>query len=113
MRKWHEEGDTGSLGRLIAACLPMVDRAARKRARSMGEYEQMVSLGYLAMIRAIDRCRDDESVDPVMQIHGLVSTAMEMATHGNTRPRVTARRRARRSVKAQMVTFRDSVAPSP
>lgn len=107
MNRWHETGDTGALGKMIADCLPLVDRSARRLARDRKQYEELVSVGYLAMIRAIHRYREVPESDPVMHIHGHIGSAMEVVLPDQPTRSVPRRSRVKRSERA-----RDSIAPS-
>jgi DNA-directed RNA polymerase sigma subunit (sigma70/sigma32) len=78
LRRWHEDGNTAALSSLITEALPLVDYAARQRARTEREYEDLVALGYLAMIKAIDRYETVDGVDPVLHLHAWIGAALEM-----------------------------------
>jgi RNA polymerase sigma-B factor len=63
LRAYHEQGDLGARDRLIKQYLPLVRSRARRFAGSHEPYEDLVQIGAIGLINAIDRYRLDRGVD--------------------------------------------------
>lgn len=55
LRDYHLNGDAGARERLIEMYLPLVSALARRYARGEADYEDLVQVGSIGLIKAIDR----------------------------------------------------------
>jgi RNA polymerase sigma-B factor len=55
LRDYHEHGDLGARERLIQQYMPLVKNLARRHSRGNEQYEDLVQVGCIGLIKAIDR----------------------------------------------------------
>jgi RNA polymerase sigma-B factor len=55
LREYHVKGDTSARDRLIELYMPLVGSVARRYARGGEDYEDLVQVGSIGLIKAIDR----------------------------------------------------------
>jgi RNA polymerase sigma-B factor len=55
LRAYHVGGDTGARARLIELYMPLVASVARRYARGGNDYDDLVQVGSIGLIKAIDR----------------------------------------------------------
>lgn len=55
LREYHLRGDAGARERLIALYMPLVGSVAKRYARGGEDYEDLVQVGSIGLIKAIDR----------------------------------------------------------
>ena len=63
LRRYHRHGDMGARDRLIRQYLPLVRRLARRHAGCGEQLEDLVQVGSIGLIKAIDRFQLDRGVD--------------------------------------------------
>jgi RNA polymerase sigma-B factor len=63
LREYHRNGDLGARDRLIREYLPLVRRLARSHGGRGEQYEDLVQIGSIGLIKAIDRFQIDRGVD--------------------------------------------------
>jgi RNA polymerase sigma-B factor len=63
LRRYHHYGDMGARDRLIRQYLPLVRRLARQHAGRGEQLEDLVQVGSIGLIKAIDRFQIDRGVD--------------------------------------------------
>jgi RNA polymerase sigma-B factor len=63
LRRYHRHGDLGARDRLIQQYLPLVRRLARQHAGRGEQLEDLVQIGSIGLIKAIDRFQIDRGVD--------------------------------------------------
>jgi RNA polymerase sigma-B factor len=63
LREYHRNGDLGARDRLIRQYLPLVRRLARRHAGRGEQFEDLVQIGSIGLIKAIDRFQLDRGVD--------------------------------------------------
>lgn len=63
LRRYHRHGDLGARDRLIRQYLPLVRRLARQHAGHGEQFEDLVQVGSIGLIKAIDRFQIDRGVD--------------------------------------------------
>lgn len=63
LRRYHRLGDMGARDRLIRQYLPLVRRLARQHAGRGEQLEDLVQVGSIGLIKAIDRFQIDRGVD--------------------------------------------------
>ena len=63
LREYHRHGDLGARGRLIQQYLPLVRRLARQYAGQGEQLEDLVQVGSIGLIKAIDRFQLERDVD--------------------------------------------------
>lgn len=63
LRRYHRNGDLGARERLIAQYLPLVRRLARQHSGRGEQLEDLVQVGSIGLIKAIDRFQLDRGVD--------------------------------------------------
>lgn len=63
LRRYHRQGDMGARDRLIRQYLPLVRRLARQHAGHGEQLEDLVQVGSIGLIKAIDRFQIDRGVD--------------------------------------------------
>jgi RNA polymerase sigma-B factor len=63
LREYHRNGDLGARDRLIRQYLPLVRRLARGHAGRGEQLEDLVQVGSIGLIKAIDRFQLDRGVD--------------------------------------------------
>jgi RNA polymerase sigma-B factor len=63
LRRYHRYGDMGARDRLIRQYLPLVRRLARQHAGRGEQLEDLVQVGSIGLIKAIDRFQIDRGVD--------------------------------------------------
>jgi RNA polymerase sigma-B factor len=63
LRRYHRHGDLGARDRLIRQYLPLVRRLARQHAGRGEQLEDLVQVGSIGLIKAIDRFQIDRGVD--------------------------------------------------
>lgn len=63
LRRYHRHGDLGARDRLIRQYLPLVRRLARQHAGHGEQLEDLVQVGSIGLIKAIDRFQIDRGVD--------------------------------------------------
>ena len=63
LRDYHRYGDRGARERLIAQYLPLVRRVARRYVGRGEQFEDLVQVGSIGLINAIDRFELDRGVD--------------------------------------------------
>lgn len=63
LRRYHRHGDMGARDRLIRQYLPLVRRLARQHAGHGEQFEDLVQVGSIGLIKAIDRFQIDRGVD--------------------------------------------------
>jgi RNA polymerase sigma-B factor len=63
LRRYHRHGDMGARDRLIRQYLPLVRRLARQHAGRGEQLEDLVQVGSIGLIKAIDRFQIDRGVD--------------------------------------------------
>jgi RNA polymerase sigma-B factor len=63
LRRYHRNGDLGARERLIRQYLPLVRRLARQHAGRGEQFEDLVQVGSIGLIKAIDRFQLDRGVD--------------------------------------------------
>ena len=55
LREYHEHGDLGARERLIQQYMPLVKSLARRHSRGGEQYEDLVQVGCIGLIKAVDR----------------------------------------------------------
>jgi RNA polymerase sigma-B factor len=55
LREYHEHGDLGARERLIQQYMPLVKSLARRHSRGGEHYEDLVQVGCIGLIKAVDR----------------------------------------------------------
>jgi RNA polymerase sigma-B factor len=63
LRDYHRHGDLGARARLIQQYLPLVRRLARRHVGHGEQFEDLVQVGSIGLIKAIDRFQLDRGVD--------------------------------------------------
>ena len=63
LHRYHRDGDLGARSRLIQQYLPLVRRLARRYVGHGEELEDLVQVGSIGLIKAIDRFQLDRGVD--------------------------------------------------
>ena len=63
LRDYHRHGDLGARSRLIQQYLPLVRRLARRHVGYGEQLEDLVQVGSIGLIKAIDRFQLDRGVD--------------------------------------------------
>jgi RNA polymerase sigma-B factor len=63
LREYHRNGDLSARDRLIRQYLPLVRRLARRHAGRGEQFEDLVQIGAIGLIKAIDRFQLDRGVD--------------------------------------------------
>jgi RNA polymerase sigma-B factor len=63
LRRYHRHGDLGARDRLIGQYLPLVRRLARQHSGRGEQFEDLVQVGSIGLIKAIDRFQIDRGVD--------------------------------------------------
>src|ERR687897_3766956 len=63
LRAYHERGDTAARDRLIRQYLPLVRKLARRHVGRGEQLEDLVQVGSIGLINAIDRFERDRGVD--------------------------------------------------
>jgi RNA polymerase sigma-B factor len=63
LRRYHRQGDLGARDRLIRQYLPLVRRLARSHAGRGEQLEDLVQVGSIGLIKAIDRFQLERGVD--------------------------------------------------
>jgi len=63
LRRYHRHGDRDARDRLIRQYLPLVRRLARQHAGRGEQLEDLVQVGSIGLIKAIDRFKLDRGVD--------------------------------------------------
>jgi RNA polymerase sigma-B factor len=63
LRRYHRHGDMGARDRLIRQYLPLVRRLARQHAGRGEQLEDLVQVGSIGLIKALDRFQIDRGVD--------------------------------------------------
>jgi RNA polymerase sigma-B factor len=63
LRRYHQHGDLGARDRLIRQYLPLVRRLARGHAGCGEQFEDLVQVGSIGLIKAIDRFQLERGVD--------------------------------------------------
>ncbi|MGH3080488.1 MAG: sigma-70 family RNA polymerase sigma factor [Gaiellaceae bacterium] len=63
LRRYHRHGDLGARDRLIRQYMPLVRRLARQHAGRGEQLEDLVQVGSIGLIKAIDRFQIDRGVD--------------------------------------------------
>jgi RNA polymerase sigma-B factor len=63
LRRYHRHGDLGARDRLIGQYLPLVRRLARQHSGRGEQLEDLVQVGSIGLIKAIDRFQLDRGVD--------------------------------------------------
>jgi RNA polymerase sigma-B factor len=63
LRRYHRHGDLGARDRLIGQYLPLVKRLARQHSGRGEQLEDLVQVGSIGLIKAIDRFQLDRGVD--------------------------------------------------
>jgi RNA polymerase sigma-B factor len=63
LREYHREGDLGARASLIQRYLPLVRRLARKHVGHGEQLDDLVQVGSIGLIKAIDRFQLDRGVD--------------------------------------------------
>jgi RNA polymerase sigma-B factor len=63
LRRYHRHGDLGARDRLIRQYLPLVRRLARQHAGRGEQLEDLVQVGSIGLIKAIDRFQLERGVD--------------------------------------------------
>ena len=63
LREYHEEGDLRARERLIQQYMPLVKSLARRHSNSGELYEDLVQVGAIGLIKAVDRFDVERSVD--------------------------------------------------
>lgn len=63
LREYHRSGDLRARERLIAQYLPLVRRVARRHLGRGEQFEDLVQVGSIGLIKAIDRFQLDRGVD--------------------------------------------------
>lgn len=63
LRRYHHYGDVRARERLISQYLPLVRRLARRHVGRGEPFEDLVQVGTIGLINAIDRFRLDRGVD--------------------------------------------------
>jgi RNA polymerase sigma-B factor len=63
LRDYHRHGDLGARSRLIQQYLPLVRRLARRHVGHGEQLEDLVQVGSIGLIKAIDRFQLDRGVD--------------------------------------------------
>jgi RNA polymerase sigma-B factor len=63
LRAYHEQGDWAARARLIQLYLPLVRRLARKHVGQGEQFEDLVQVGSIGLIKAIDRFQLERGVD--------------------------------------------------
>lgn len=63
LRRYHRHGDLGARDRLIRQYMPLVRRLARQHAGRGEQLEDLVQVGSIGLIKAIDRFQIERGVD--------------------------------------------------
>ena len=63
LREYHRHGDLGARSRLIQQYLPLVRRLARRHVGHGEQFEDLVQVGSIGLIKAIDRFQLERGVD--------------------------------------------------
>ena len=63
LREYHRHGDLGARARLIQQYLPLVRRLARRHVGHGEQFEDLVQVGSIGLIKAIDRFQLERGVD--------------------------------------------------
>jgi RNA polymerase sigma-B factor len=63
LRDYHRHGDLGARARLIQQYLPLVRRLARRHVGHGEQFEDLVQVGSIGLIKAIDRFQLERGVD--------------------------------------------------
>jgi RNA polymerase sigma-B factor len=63
LRDYHRHGDLGARARLIQQYLPLVRRLARRHVGHGEQFDDLVQVGSIGLIKAIDRFQLDRGVD--------------------------------------------------
>lgn len=63
LRDYHRHGDVGARARLIQQYLPLVRRLARRYMGHGEQFEDLVQVGSIGLMKAIDRFQLDRDVD--------------------------------------------------
>jgi RNA polymerase sigma-B factor len=63
LRDYHRDGDLGARARLIQEYLPLVRRLARRHVGHGEQLDDLVQVGSIGLIKAIDRFQLDRGVD--------------------------------------------------
>jgi RNA polymerase sigma-B factor len=63
LRDYHRKGDLAARARLIQQYLPLVRRLARKYAGRGEQFEDLVQVGSIGLIKAVDRFQLERDVD--------------------------------------------------
>jgi RNA polymerase sigma-B factor len=63
LRAYHRDGDLGARARLIQQYLPLVRRLARRYVGHGEQFEDLVQVGSIGLIKAIDRFQLERGVD--------------------------------------------------
>jgi RNA polymerase sigma-B factor len=63
LREYHRDGDLGARARLIQQYLPLVRRLARRYVGHGEQLDDLVQVGSIGLIKAIDRFQLDRGVD--------------------------------------------------
>ena len=63
LRQYHRHGDLGARARLIQQYLPLVRRLARRHVGHGEQFEDLVQVGSIGLIKAIDRFELERGVD--------------------------------------------------
>ena len=63
LRDYHGKGDLGARARLIQQYLPLVRRLARKYAGRGEQFDDLVQVGSIGLIKAVDRFQLERDVD--------------------------------------------------
>jgi RNA polymerase sigma-B factor len=63
LRRYHRHGDLGARDRLIGQYLPLVKRLARQHSGRGEQLEDLVQVGSIGLIKAIDRFQLERGVD--------------------------------------------------
>jgi RNA polymerase sigma-B factor len=63
LQDYHRHGDLGARARLIQQYLPLVRRLARRHVGHGEQFEDLVQVGSIGLIKAVDRFQLDRGVD--------------------------------------------------
>jgi len=63
LREYHEEGNLGSRERLIQQYMPLVRSLARRHSMRGEQYDDLVQVGCIGLIKAVDRFDPDRQVE--------------------------------------------------
>jgi RNA polymerase sigma-B factor len=63
LRDYHRDGDLGARARLVQQYLPLVRRLARRHVGNGEQFDDLVQVGSIGLIKAIDRFQLDRGVD--------------------------------------------------